>query len=434
LTQAARRAVTRSVNRYAAFGKADGASGAYQGVQPNYPALLAPYGSYRPPWNVAGVDYYVGLRPGSQLRDWRTLADVDLAATVSQGVVFLGPTRSLVQNIDFSLGTGAVLRNGAAASPAFLVNNCRFGAPSPDALYLQTGNGLLYDLNNANVTITNCTFDGATGTPGGAGNGYLAYFMSVSGNLTLMYNLFYHPNQTVVSMGENATTSYSLTMKYNLIYNHILNGASHRNEVQWIFGPSSSITANVAFNTSYQDTVPFPLTTVTYSTPNFTLAGNFLINGQAIQLNGTVPTGFTSGNFYYVVNVSGNNFQLSATLFGAPITGGTGSGLTIAGASIGGGEGYQFYFNAGTDEPFNSSSFNNNVMISKPVPNTPTGTTTPVSAWVHGDPTFTLTNANNTNNYFDPTGSALVYYTGSMIKWASSGNRDMTTNKIITPV
>ena len=52
----------------------------------------------------------------------------------------------------------------------------------------------------------------------------------------------------------------------------------------------------------------------------FTWTGNPIVNGQGVYLTGTaVPTGFTAGTTYFAVGVSGNTFQLSATLGGTAI-------------------------------------------------------------------------------------------------------------------
>jgi hypothetical protein len=70
--------------------------------------------------------------------------------------------------------------------------------------------------------------------------------------------------------------------------------------------PSSAVTASV---------------TATDASPCvFTWTSNPLVNGQTVILGGTTaPTGFTAGIVYYVVGVSGNNFNLAATLGGAAI-------------------------------------------------------------------------------------------------------------------
>lgn len=54
----------------------------------------------------------------------------------------------------------------------------------------------------------------------------------------------------------------------------------------------------------------------------FTLSGHGLTNGDQVvfhSLGDTAPTGLTSGNTYFVVGVSGADFQLSATSGGSAI-------------------------------------------------------------------------------------------------------------------
>src|ERR1700744_2260487 len=49
---------------------ADGCVEAPAGT-PQHPKLLDIYQGNRPPWNVAGVDYHVGLPEGTRLTDWQ---------------------------------------------------------------------------------------------------------------------------------------------------------------------------------------------------------------------------------------------------------------------------------------------------------------------------------------------------------------------------
>lgn len=343
------------------FGLADGAAGATQ-APPNYPAMLAPYGPYRPPWNVAGVDYYAGVIPGTQLVDWRSLgSNPNVTINASQGLVSPVTNGWVFNGIDFSTGIGAVVRNNNGSGvTTFGCNNCKFGTPIPDSLQLQGTGGVFFDQNYATVTITNCTFDGIAN---GNGNIDSAGFVNTSGNTIVMYNYFIHGAQSTLTLGfGNSTVNYTVVYKYNLIVNHILLGASHRNDLQWESNGPTVTSCKVGFNTSYQD-------------------------------------------------------------------------ITVLGGTFGGGEGFQF-FQSGDAMTLNNTSFFNNTLISKRVPQTPTGTTTPISTWVHCSSSVTANGATNTNNYFDPTGAAQIYYPGQTLPsngWTSSGNRDMTTNKIITP-
>jgi hypothetical protein len=85
-----------------------------------------------------------------------------------------------------------------------------------------------------------------------------------------------------------------------------LNSGAITNPAAVLTRPPSAVSASV---------------TATSATPCvFTWVGNPLVNGQTVILGGTaVPAGFTAGAAYYVVGVSGNTFQLSATLGGAAI-------------------------------------------------------------------------------------------------------------------
>jgi hypothetical protein len=62
-----------------------------------------------------------------------------------------------------------------------------------------------------------------------------------------------------------------------------------------------------------------------------TLNAHTLVNGNRVKLGGTaVPTGFTAGTSYYVVNAAANTFQLSATPGGTAINStSTGTSVTV---------------------------------------------------------------------------------------------------------
>jgi hypothetical protein len=435
--------IRRAIKKYTAFGKADGAAGALD-LPPNFPSLVVPYGAYRPPWNLAGVDYYVGHNPNLQLKDWRFLTNPDLSVTISAGQVFCSAATSLVEGVDFTMGTGAVLRNPSGGSTAFTVRNCKFAAPIPDASQLQAAGALIVDVNHANLTVTNNTFIGTDNTPRNMGCDDLATFIEVEGSLTAKYNLFYHPNQSVITMGLIAALpAYGLTYQYNCIYNHYLTSTSHRNEVQWSFGPSTSLQAiEVSYNTTFQDyhSTVYGDCTFTVAAPAvFTwqgTAGNPFVNGMPCILTGTIPGGFAAVTRYWVVNSVGNTFNLSSTFNGPGITStGSPGTTTVSLTYFGHGEGFQFNF-AVNPVAFNNTNFRNNILIARrvfQVLNVGSPDNTGVSAWVHGDAANPPSNSFNTQNYFDPTGADFIYYPGSMAGWTSSGNLDMTTNKIIVP-
>jgi hypothetical protein len=105
---------------YSASGWPDGCAGAPIG-RPQYPALLAGYGPNRPPWNVAGVDYYCGIPTGAILTDWRTLNSPEINVDLGTGLITFNGDYTF--NVDFSLGIGAAFRNHAGTAHNITWNN-----------------------------------------------------------------------------------------------------------------------------------------------------------------------------------------------------------------------------------------------------------------------------------------------------------------------
>lgn len=80
------------------------------------------------------------------------------------------------------------------------------------------------------------------------------------------------------------------------------------------------IDKNPFLRLTFRSVEPKMTATFNENTDTFTLAGNNLENENIVILYGTVPQGFTQNTTYYVINKSGNNFQLSATLNGGAVT------------------------------------------------------------------------------------------------------------------
>lgn len=103
--------------------------------------------------------------------------------------------------------------------------------------------------------------------------------------------------------------------------------------------PTSGTTYHIALFNDSRSSYSFSSGNVSGSV--FTIAGNDFANGTKVVLSGAIPTPLNAGSIgsqqpngivaisgasYFVVNKSGNTFQLSATLNGSPIT------LTSAGS------------------------------------------------------------------------------------------------------
>lgn len=90
---------------------------------------------------------------------------------------------------------------------------------------------------------------------------------------------------------------------------------------------------------SLQSTVAESMSaTATNATPCvFTVSSHGMVNGDAVRLTGTPPTGFSTGTTYYVVNKAASTFELAATPAGSSIaSSSTGSAIVVhyCGASI----------------------------------------------------------------------------------------------------
>src|SRR6185437_5474685 len=98
---------------------------------PQLPTLLQGYNA-RAPWRVAGVDYAVGITPGTTLTDWQSLGSVpgiDISGNTVRcdGTFATTPASSATLNgIDFSLHGGAKIYIGSGGCSAFTITNSKF--------------------------------------------------------------------------------------------------------------------------------------------------------------------------------------------------------------------------------------------------------------------------------------------------------------------
>ena len=217
----------------------DGLTGAPAGL-PQYPAMLNGYKA-PPPWKVAGVDYHVGIPDGQVLTDWRLSASIPASSyNAATGLIYLGPGDVDLENIDFSLGTGAALYNPSGAGAKNIhIKGCNFNAPAGG----QSGWPLL-DQNQANVLIESSKFNGVNALAGWNS------FFATNGNLTLQYNWFLNsPSQ--ITQWNAASSGKSIIVKYNLFDNMLLSAGAHRNYLE-INANNVSVGYDVEYNTTFQ--------------------------------------------------------------------------------------------------------------------------------------------------------------------------------------
>jgi hypothetical protein len=284
---------------FAGAGYADGCAGAPVATIQRA-NILSSY-TNRPPWNVAGIDYAVGIPTGTALTDWRTLSNPCLSVNTSTGLITI-TCDVTIDKVDFSdsfaPGTSpgsAVLYNPSGGANNITITNSNFKNSTHNANYQNSFE--LNELNHANVTFKYDKFDGIN-TDGIQGGGFSA-FTATSGNATYMYNWFINSTQQSINTNPNMTSGTTTTVKYNLFDNMYFYSGAHRNYVQRS-GHNITLGLDYEFNTTYQygpgggegfqynDCCP-PNLTVTLANPT-------LANNTMIALPNQIPApGFPAG-------------------------------------------------------------------------------------------------------------------------------------------
>ena len=224
---------------------------------PQRPGLFSGY-KVRPPWNVAGVDYYVGMPAGATMiaamKDWTTLGStpgIDILGTTVRcdGTYATTPTSGPVtlDLIDFSLHGGATLSVPAGGCSGLTVTQSKFGNTggttgcsngSPSSYYL------IHNQNpGASLTVQYNTFDMTNCQMG------VASVIYASGNSNLQYNYFLHLQGQVLQAGSGP---YSIDYRYNLV-DSLYYTAAPSNHMNWqeFGGAVGDVSDLVAFNTAY---------------------------------------------------------------------------------------------------------------------------------------------------------------------------------------
>lgn len=262
----------------AAANAADGSTGAPVGNAPQHYGFLAGY-AHRPAWNVAGVDYPVGIPQGKTLIDWQTMtagAYPGLTLNLATSFVRFDAVAVVLDGIDFSLHGGAYFYFAGCTSVTF--RNCLFGGTS----YTTLSNGIINtDAVSANLSVKNCVFDGA-----GAGSGSCLISWPGSGTVTLQYNWFKHFPQQVIEIINSASLDY----RFNLIEGGGYQAGAHLNSLQWSSGTATA--PLVAYNTVLQ-TVTVPGAGEAFQ---FYMNSSGTMNAPTCSNNTMVATTTTPGN------------------------------------------------------------------------------------------------------------------------------------------
>lgn len=123
---------------------------------------------------------------------------------------------------------------------------------------------------------------------------------------------------TTVTLDDTAVTEGTLDANYRKI-------KDHRGDVVTLFRADAWKSDSYGISATYQAGYVLPgiveyLFTAAAATDVFTAPGHALANGDAVAFRGaTLPGGIVAGTIYYVRDVSGTTFKVSATLGGVAI-------------------------------------------------------------------------------------------------------------------
>ncbi len=263
---------------------ADGSASAPSGA-PQLPNILSGYAA-RPPWQVAGVDYAVGIPSGT------TLTDPTLAGALPAGATYSASSHTVtvtgnnitLDGYDFSLHGGIEL---VIQSDNVTVENCNFAVGTN-----QGSQGTVVSATSAagNVTFLDNNFNGndVAVTP------QLGQLLNIQnkGTVSFQYNYFHDTGGDCIDFSGGPQADI---VEYNVFANIGVN-TGHADPLQWYDAQITS--GEIGFNTIYQD-VPQPgpgngALTVLSEGPTATMSDMTVNNDTVIQ---TAVASGVSGNF-----------------------------------------------------------------------------------------------------------------------------------------
>jgi hypothetical protein len=292
----------------------DGCGGTPAGM-PQLPTLLQTYGSHRPQWNVAGVDYYVGAPTGTALKDPATAAPKGCSYKPSSNDLQCNGSNLIISGYDFSLHGGARVTI-TGSNNSVIGNNFALAPKCQDPLINFTINA------GATLNISQNSFDGGGATCTNLVFGSIIFGSYGSGSTaTVQYNYFYKTPQDVIDNGGPKSGSANLVMQYNLI--NIQGFSGHPDGVQFNGGNFSGSVINFnTYNSPFGNgttagTQPLHIEAqLTAAIANTTVAFNTVVTPGSCNAGKNFPTG-CSVNYGIACKLdSGRNSNSGFTAYG----------------------------------------------------------------------------------------------------------------------
>lgn len=353
----------------------------------------------RPPWEVAGVDYAVGVTPGTVLKN---PAVDQLPAGCDYEIDGGVPTvRVTGNNVVLNGWNFAGVNLYITAATNTTIENCTFeatGGSTAGIIYmdfLSSGLNLLNNvINGSGPTVTSPSILYAIG----------------GGNFNIQYNYFENMSAQAISILGSA----NLNMKYNIFENGAEQNPNHLNFLQFA-GTNATDTAVVEFNTVYQQVQA--------------------VGGEGFQFynNGTGDT-LASATVAYNTIIAGTT-NPNATVRQSDHAYSVGNVITVPGVNA-----YFFCIGAGTSANTVPSAETTWTMSQYGVTFSDgtaqfVGNALSMSYLLHGSGAYATTTTLGTgslyDNYIDASGAYGAIYPGSFPGWTVSSNVDMVTGKIV---
>ena len=241
--------------------------------------MLSGYAT-RPPWEVAGVDYAVGVPAATVLKNPALISMAGVTVNTKTHTITVTQSNVTLSGYDFSLSGGwEIVIDLGVTNTTISNSNFVVGSNQKMPIYARSGSG--------NLTLTNNSFNGANSNSVWA---LVAYYGS--GAITAQYNSFVNAPKLAIACGPNVTA----VAEYNLFYN---SGA-----VQFSGSTTNSVEA---FNTIYESN-PSGMHAIEVEADNKSTMTNTTISNNVIIAAGS------SLSMSYVIAVTQ---QAGSTLNGA---------------------------------------------------------------------------------------------------------------------
>lgn len=212
----------------------DGSANASAG-SPQYSSLLDSYGANRPAWEVAGVDYHVGVPAGLALKDPATISMAGVSVNTATKIVTVTGNNVTLNGYDFSLSGGWQVSVQAANTT---ITNSNFLIGSNNLA------PIVSTASASNMTVSYCTIDGAGKDPGWGG------LISYRGNgFTVEQSWLKNAGGDMIQQIDGGANS-TVVIQHNLIENGGLASGAHGDYTQLAGGPFN---VEINYNTTIQN-------------------------------------------------------------------------------------------------------------------------------------------------------------------------------------